>query len=588
MTPANLLTAWARLLVESLCAAGIRDAVISPGSRSTPFTWAALECQDLRCHVIVDERSAAFFALGQAKITGRPSLLVCTSGGAVANYLPALVEATLARAPLVVLSADRPLSLQACGASQTIDQTRIFAHHAKRFVELGMPDASPRALAALQRQAVQAVADSLDAPQGPVHLDARADKPLEPATATDDEGRALDAEVARLLARGPTRVARPLATPDPAALARIAAAITTAPRGLVVCGPMATLRAPRADGVAALAAAAGYPILAEATSQQRFNGPALQCDAFDALLSSRRFRAGPAPSVILQIGAAPTSRAWEACLGQWRGARRFVLADGGYPDPGSDAEEIVIGDVNAALAGLVDAVPARNPADDTAWQRRFSEGNAVAWGAVESVLATNGDALSEGGAMRLALDATPDGGLFALGNSLPVRLVDAFCPARARGLQVLSQRGASGIDGVTSGAAGAALASGRATTLVVGDVGFLHDVGGLWAARLVRTPLAILVLDNNGGRIFEQLPIAAVAGAAMDAWVTPPGLDLSHAAALYRLPFRRATTPRELSSALSAAHAHAGASVIQAVVPPHGAAEQLRSIRDRVDAELPA
>ncbi len=591
MTPANLLTAWARLLIESLVQAGVRDAVLSPGSRSTPFTWAALQCAGLRCHVVVDERSAAFFALGQAKASGRPALLVCTSGSAAANYLPALVEATLARAPLIVLSADRPLSLQRCGAPQTIDQTRIYGEHAKRFVELGLPDAAPAALAALQRVAAQAVADSLAAPAGPVHLNARADKPLEPALAADDAGRALDAAVDALIARGPTRIARPVATPDPATLARVAEACAQAPRGLVVCGPIGLDRAPSSDAVAALVAATGYPLLAEATSQLRFGASARWlCDGFDALLSSARFRAGPAPGVIIQIGAAPTSRAFDACVGAWYGARRFVLADGGWPDPWSGATEIVLGDLDLAVRGLANAVAAREPAHDAAWQRRFSDGSALAWSAVEAEIGGSDAALGEGGAVRLAVDAIPDGGLLALGNSLPVRLVDATCPARARArrIGVWSQRGANGIDGVTSGAVGAALASGRPTTLIIGDVGFLHDVGGLWAARLVTTPMVILVLDNDGGRIFEQLPIAALPGADLAPWITPPGLDLSHAAALYGLPFRRATTARELSAALAAAGAHAGASVIQAVVPPSGAAAALAAIRARVDEALGA
>ena len=583
MIPRNLLTEWARLLVESLAAAGVRDVVISPGSRSTPFTYAALRCERLACRVVVDERSAAFFALGQAKITGRPVVLVCTSGSAVANYLPALVEATLVRAPLVVLSADCPHTLGDCGAPQTIDQTRIFAHHAKRFVELGLPDASAAGLAALQRKAAQAVADSVAEPAGPMHLNARAAKPLEPVHPADDTERELVAAVDRLVARGPTRASAPRRVPDASALDRLAEACA-APRGIIVCGPMEIGRAPTSAALGALADRAGYPVLAEATSQLRFAGEVRQCDAFDGLLASARFRAGPAPSVILQIGAAPTSRAWEACVREWSAARRFVIADGGWPDPGSDATEIVLGDVDAALGGIAERMAPR--AADAVWQRRFVDGAATAWQAVEAVLAVDDGALSEGGAVRLAVDATPAGGLLALGNSLPVRLVDAYCPARPRDLRVWSQRGANGIDGVTSGAAGAALASGLSTTLIVGDVGFLHDVGGLWAARHVQTPFAIVVLDNGGGRIFEQLPIASVPGVDLDVWTTPPGLDLSHAAALYGVPFRRASSPKELADALAAAHEHAGATVIQAVVPLHGAAAALASIRERVDKAL--
>ena len=140
MKPENLLGEWARLLVESLAASGIRDVIISPGSRSTPFTWAALEHDKLRCRVLIDERSAAFFALGQARVSGLPSLLVCTSGSALANYFPAVAEAALSGTPLVVLSADRPYELQACAAAQTFDQVKIFGSLVRSFTDLGLPD----------------------------------------------------------------------------------------------------------------------------------------------------------------------------------------------------------------------------------------------------------------------------------------------------------------------------------------------------------------------------------------------------------------------------------------------------------------
>jgi 2-succinyl-5-enolpyruvyl-6-hydroxy-3-cyclohexene-1-carboxylate synthase len=186
MSPPGLLTEWARLLMASLRAAGVRDVVLSPGSRSTPFTWAALQDAGLRCRTIIDERSAAFFAVGQARLTGLPTVLVCTSGSAAANYFPAVVEAAESATPLVLLTADRPFELQHAAAPQTIDQTRLFGDYARRFFELGMPDADPAMLEALQRMAAQAVLASRSPLPGPVHLNARARKPLEPAGGHDD------------------------------------------------------------------------------------------------------------------------------------------------------------------------------------------------------------------------------------------------------------------------------------------------------------------------------------------------------------------------------------------------------------------
>ncbi|HVS14510.1 MAG TPA: 2-succinyl-5-enolpyruvyl-6-hydroxy-3-cyclohexene-1-carboxylic-acid synthase, partial [Thermoanaerobaculia bacterium] len=207
--PRNLSTEWGRLLLAGLAAAGVRDVVVSPGSRSTPFVLAAIADPRLRCVELVDERSAAFFALGQARITGRPSVFVCTSGTAGAHALPAVVEASAARVPLVVLTADRPFERRDCGAPQTIDQTRLFGAHARWFVELGLPDEDPRALRSLQRRALQAVARAMAPVPGPVHLNAPVRRPLEPALpdALDErEARRcaeLTARVGRIAARAP-------------------------------------------------------------------------------------------------------------------------------------------------------------------------------------------------------------------------------------------------------------------------------------------------------------------------------------------------------------------------------------------------
>ncbi len=209
MRPANALGEWARLLVETLAAAGVRDVIISPGSRSTPFVWSALEQRQLRCHVLIDERAAGFFALGQARLTGVPSALLCTSGSALANYLPAVAEAALSATPLIVLSADRPYELMACGAAQTFDQVKIFEAFTRSFFDLGLPDESPPALSGLQRAVAQAVHTASFPVPGPVHLNARARKPLEPRPPQTDAERALNEHVTRLVARGPATAERP-------------------------------------------------------------------------------------------------------------------------------------------------------------------------------------------------------------------------------------------------------------------------------------------------------------------------------------------------------------------------------------------
>src|SRR4051812_16764248 len=219
----TLLTEWSRLLLGTFARAGVEHVVLSPGSRSTPFAWAALNEPKLRCHSVWDERVAAFFALGQARVSGRPSLLLCTSGTAAANYYPAVIEASLARLPLLVLTADRPFELQHAGAPQAIDQLKLFGDSARAFFELGTPDPSPSALEGLLRSVAHAVQAALHGNPGPVHLNARARKPLEPIRADDAASLRLRESVDALLARGPTVAARATLHGDVTRLSRACA-----------------------------------------------------------------------------------------------------------------------------------------------------------------------------------------------------------------------------------------------------------------------------------------------------------------------------------------------------------------------------
>ncbi|HEV8244872.1 MAG TPA: 2-succinyl-5-enolpyruvyl-6-hydroxy-3-cyclohexene-1-carboxylic-acid synthase, partial [Polyangiaceae bacterium] len=264
---ATLLTEWSRLLLGTLARAGVEHVVISPGSRSTPFAWAALNEPKLRCHSVWDERVAAFFALGQARVSGRPSLLLCTSGTAAANYYPALVEASLAHLPVLVLTADRPFELQHASAPQAIDQIKLFGDSARAFFELGVPDASASALQGLVRSVAHAVHAAQNVHPGPVHLNARARKPLEPIAADDLSSRGLRESVDALLARGPTETARSTLHAD---VSRLAQACVETARGVIFVGPEPVYRPEAVRALARLAEITGFPLLCEATSQSRF------------------------------------------------------------------------------------------------------------------------------------------------------------------------------------------------------------------------------------------------------------------------------------------------------------------------------
>jgi len=592
MTPENLLTEWARLLVVSLSDAGLRDLVVSPGSRSTPFVAAALAAKRFRMHSIVDERSAGFFALGRAKATGLPSAVLCTSGSAAANYLPAVVEAASARVPLLVVTADRPFELQDCGAAQTMDQTRLYGAFVRRFVDLGMPDGERTALIAVRRRAAQCIAEALGPEPGPVHVNVRARKPLEPMLGRTDAARELSRAVDDVLKMPLSRSERGLEQPQTEVIARVASAVTRAERGIIVCGPAEIGSSEVASRVGAVARATGFPVYAESTSQVRFATSglpeSLTLDGLDVLLRAPAFRGGFAPDLVLQIGEPPTSGEWERFVSGRPSLERHVLARAGWPDPQNTARSLVIADPACALEALASSLPPRANAPNGTWALGLAGANRVAWSVVTEVLASDGG-LSEGAALRAVAEVLPQGALLGLGNSLPVRHADVFCRARpGADVAVWSQRGVSGIDGVVSGAAGAADASGRPSVLVVGDVSAIHDMGGFAAAKLVRTPFVVVVLNNGGGRIFEQLPLAA---AGLDAaseifWTTPHSVRFAALADLFDVPYTRVSNEPALREALRDGLSRSGCALVEAVVPPHGAREQYARLGAALHAAL--
>lgn len=578
MTEANLLTEWSRLLFASLADAGVTDVVLSPGSRSTPFMLAADGEPRLRCHDSIDERAAAFFALGLARVGGRPAVLLCTSGTAGAHYFPAVIEASLANLPLVVVTADRPFELQDCGAAQTIDQVKLFGDHVRRFYELGSPDSAPSALAGLRRLAAQAVHFASVPVPGPVHLNVRARKPLEPRSAETDDERALAARVTALLGRPLVAPHASVSHPDPDAVSAIATRCGESERGLIVAGPAPLSHGGLLPVVEELSRRTGYPVLAEATSQLRFvAGEMARCDGFDAALRSPVFRRWARPDLVIQVGGAPVSSGWERFMAEHDGVTRVVVAPHAWHDPDSTATDLLLGDVEMSLRALADSLDRED--GPTGWGRQWREVDSAVWTAVDAELASGrGDELSEGEAVRAVLEHLPRGSLFMVGNSLPIREVDTFCPAGAAEVGVLSQRGANGIDGLVAGAAGSAVAAGdRPVTLLLGDVSLLHDLAGLALGVGVDVPFVVVVVQNNGGRIFEQLPLASVPGLApstMAHVTTPHRAVLEHAALLWGHRYAAAATGAELAKALDEAYAQPGCTVVEAVVPPHGAAAQ--------------
>lgn len=575
-SPAHLLGEWARLLMATLRDAGVRDLWVSPGSRSTPFAWAALQCEGLTLHSVIDERCAAFLALGHTRVTGRPCALLCTSGSAAANYFPAVVEAGLAHLPLLILTADRPLEMQQSAAPQTIDQLRLYGEHARAFFDLGLPEAAPSALVGLRRLVAQAVATARGPLPGPVHLNLRARKPLEPATATTAAERALAQSVTELLARPLQRYAPLVGLANEVVLAT-ARTLREVASGCIVVGPLPAYSKNLAEQVGELSRLSGFPIFAEASSQLRF-ALAEHPNAFplyDWLLSAPSIAAALRPELLLCIGHTPTSSAFE----RWAATvpRRIVLAEHGYPDALGNAELVASGNLDQALSSLLTQLRSAPPPASPAL---LEAARAAHERCSELVSRAVSEPRSEAEAVQRALAALPEGAVLVLGNSLPIREVDAYV-ARAPRVRVVSQRGANGIDGLVAGAIGSALASGAPTLLLIGDVSLFHDLGALAASRLVKTPLVIALVDNGGGRIFDQLPVQKLYAAdarAAELWLTPPTGQLSHAATLFGLDYVAPSSGPDIHAVVAAKLASPGVSLVHLRVEPHSAARSRQRV----------
>ncbi len=458
---------------------------------------------------------------------------------------------------------------------------------------MGGPDSHEGALRGVRRVAAQARFASLWPTPGAVHINARARKPLEPAKAISAEEMRV-AEVAKRIASSPIGAAyAPSNAPNPAGVAAVCAECRAARRGLILCGPAPMAQLEDRAAIFELAARLHFPIACEATSQLRFvDAPrgVTVIDVVDALFASPTFARRAAPDFALQIGAPPVSSGWERMAANPT-LRRAVLAPHGWNDPQSSASALVFAEPAASARALCHALvsekhdPSREQRE---WSRLMREAAARAQRVIDADLATH-PLLTEGQVCRIAVACAPQRSTLMVGNSLAVRLVDTFCPRNASAIAVLSQRGVSGIDGLVAGAAGAASKATTAVTLLLGDVGLLHDMTSLALARKVRVPLVIVVLQNNGGRMFEQLPVASapdIEPEVLEMTLTPHAIDFAHAAATFGIGFVRVDAASGLEDALTRAYGQAECTMIEATVAPHGAVEQQRRIVSGVDAAI--
>jgi 2-succinyl-5-enolpyruvyl-6-hydroxy-3-cyclohexene-1-carboxylate synthase len=547
---------FALTLVDELARGGVTDACLAPGSRSAPVALALAEHPRIRLHVHLDERSAAFFALGAAKRSGRPVAVLCTSGTAAANLHPAVLEADHARTPLLVLTADRPPELRGTGANQATDQLKLYGPAVRWFCEVGVPGDDPAAGRYWRSLASRAVAEATGPPAGPVHLNLAFADPLvpldPPAPGAGGWPRLAGAPAAGRPAGAPWTAAPPgVRAAAPGDVAALAEAVRAGPRGLLVAGWGAGLEPAAVD---AFAAAAGWPVLADPLSGSR-RGPAA-VSTYDGLLRSPRFAAAHRPDLAVRVGQAPTSKALTA----WLDAsvpQVLVDPDRGWSDPGRAASLRLGADPSALLAATAALLADHRPRPARPWLREWLEAERLAREAIDGLL----DEWAEPFEGRVARDLVgwlPDGATLVVGSSMPVRDVDAFARPRD-GLRFVANRGLSGIDGFVATVLGVAAAGDEPVVALCGDLTLLHDASSLLGAAGRPRGTVLVVCDNDGGGIFSFLPQAELPADLFEPlFGTPHGLDLTALAAAARVPARVVEKAADLLPALEAALAGGG------------------------------
>ncbi len=556
-----LQLAFAQVMVDELCRSGVQIAAIAPGSRSTPLALALAGDDRIQLRVAIDERSAAFFALGAAKASGKPAAVITTSGTAVANLFPAIVEARYSATPLIAITADRPAELRDTGANQTIDQVEIFGNMVKWYGDPGVPEIGRQDH--WQNITARGFLEAVTAPSGPVHINVPFGEPLlggpevdltgviasDAATQARPAGDIVDAEDIETLLRWARRQ-----------------------RGLLVVDHPCD-----SEAVIAFAGAAGWPLLATPISGCR-SGPGA-ISLYDALLRSDRFAKEHAPDVVVQVGGQGTSRYLQRLLADT--PDRLVIQTGPVPvDPSRNVTASVQADPSLLLSL---ATPEIAPLEDSSYLAGWLRADRRAEEVLDRLLG-EGDELSEPRVARTLAAGVPPGTTIFVGSSMPVRDLEWFMSPR-QDLRVIGNRGASGIDGAVSTALGIAAAS-PGTVGLIGDLSLLHDRNGSQLAR-GGIDCVFVVVNNDGGGIFSFLDQAALPGEQFELlFGTPHGYDLSLIAGAEGLPYRLVERASSLVPAVTEARETGGTHILEVRTDRDANAAQHERIWAAVEAAI--
>ncbi|MBS3976223.1 MAG: 2-succinyl-5-enolpyruvyl-6-hydroxy-3-cyclohexene-1-carboxylic-acid synthase [Syntrophomonadaceae bacterium] len=551
----DVITAYVAAFVDELARAGICDVIVSPGSRSAPMAILMAEHSQIKVWTQIDERSAGFFALGMAKAKREPVALLCTSGTAAANYYPAVIEACLSRIPLLVLTADRPHELRDVGAPQSIDQIGLYGKYAKWFVDVAIPDDNETMLHYIRTVAGRAVGTAIAGPAGVVHLNFPFREPLVPKLSLPNlwtGGR-------RKISPSYVKVQAGDRQLDLNQLQWFVDTLKGVQKGIIVCGPLDDPQF--AQEVTHLAARLQYPVLADPLSQVRSGSHPKEwiIDSYDSFLRNENVKKDLEPEIIIRFGAMPTSKAFLLYVQAHPNARQIVIdKDSGWQEPTLMASDMFYSDPVKFCCRLSQAVDKPKPL--AKWGAKWKKLNEISRSHMQKEGIRNN--LFEGQVIIELQKLLPDGASLYVGNSMPVRDLDAFFAVTHKNIRVLGNRGANGIDGLVSSALGASVAC-FPLVLVIGDVSFYHDLNGLLAAKLHGLNITIVVLNNNGGGIFSFLPQAKHKKHFEMLFGTPTGLNFEQAVNMYGGFFARVSNWQEFREMVACRVAGKGLSVIE-------------------------
>jgi 2-succinyl-5-enolpyruvyl-6-hydroxy-3-cyclohexene-1-carboxylate synthase len=514
---------WAELFVDELVRQGIKYACISPGSRSTPLVYALARHNSIKTLPHIDERAGSFFALGLAKRLQAPVVIACTSGTAAAEFYPAIIEAYQSQTPLIVVTADRPPELIDCGANQTIFQENMYANHINWYSNPGLPELTTERLLHIKTIARRAVAESNGFHKGPVHINMPFRKPFEPDTITDEiEEKSI--EGLRQSIGDP--LGNPGSSPDSSFITRIASVIKESTRGLFIVGPGYNDSA-FSTAIIKLADILKYPILADGGSQLRHGkfDKSTVCTEYDAYLKVDAFAKMHTPDLIFQFGLGTSSKGLESFLSKVPTRRFHINPSGRWIDQSGYLDTVIRCEPSEFCRLLVDYFENRTLGKHSdEWLNAFNQAESVSSSVRQRLVDCTSD-LFEGKVLRMVFDKIPDNSQVLVSNSMPIRDLDYFVSASDKSIDIFTNRGASGIDGITSTALGLAFNAGKPTVLVTGDLAFYHDMNGLLASLKFSIPLIVVLINNNGGGIFRMLPIADYPEVFTEYFITPHNLD---------------------------------------------------------------